>query len=168
MAQINIKDKNHLIKIIKASAFQLWILLVSLIISILILKERFALLFLVILLITNLKGMLLLFKRNVRGNDLVKALEPNRSILLQEQDLEAATELVRFHLVAEPETYCLVLMPGTAIFHQERPFILSLLRSNKFYCLEANENGTKVSTFSKEIPFLFRVLRPELALEQGI
>lgn len=95
MAQINIKDKNHLIKIIKASIFQLWTLLVSLIISVLILKDRFALLFLFILLISNLKDMLLLFKRNLGGNDLVKALEPNRSIRLQERDLETVTEQVR-------------------------------------------------------------------------
>ncbi|MBL7705650.1 MAG: hypothetical protein JNM21_08895 [Taibaiella sp.] len=167
MAQINIRDKKYLIKIIKAKAFQLWTLGVSFIMSILILKDRFALLFLVILLISNLKGMLLLFKRNFNfgGKDLVKALEPHRSIQLPERDLDAVTELVRFHLIAEPDPYFLVVMPGNAIFHQERPFVLSILCSNRFYCLEANENGTKVSTFSKEIPFLFRALKPELAIE---
>ncbi len=74
MEQINIKDKNYLIKIIKAGAFQSWTLLLSLILSILILKDRFVLLFLVILMIANFKGMLLLFKRNLSFKDLVKAL----------------------------------------------------------------------------------------------
>lgn len=168
MAQINIKDKNYLTKIIKASAFQLWTLWVSLIVSILVLKDRFALLFLVILLISNLKGMLLLFKRNLSGKELLKALKPNRSIQLQEGDLDTAIEQVRFHLVAEPEAYFLVVMPEVAIFHQERSFILSIFRSNRFYCLETNENGTKLSTFSTKIPFLFKALKPELAIEQGL
>ena len=168
MAQINIKDKNYLTKIIEASAFQLWTLLVSLIISILILKDRFALLFLVILLISNLKGMLLIFKRNLSGKDLLNALKPNRSIRLPEPDIGAAIESVRLHLVTEKEAYFLLVLPGMAIFHQERSFIVSILRSNRFYCLETNENGTKISTFSATVPFLFNALKPELAIEQGL
>lgn len=65
MARISIKDKNYLNKIIKTGIFQSWTLLLSLILSILMLQDRFALLFLVILLISNLKGMLLLFKRKL-------------------------------------------------------------------------------------------------------
>lgn len=168
MAQINIKDKNYLIKIIKVNVFQSWTLLVSLIVSILVLKDRFALLFLVILLVSNLKGMLLLFKRNLSGKELVKALTPNRSIQLQEGDLDTAIEQVRFHLAAEPEAYFLVVMPEVAIFHQERSFILSILRPNRFYCLETNENGTRLSIFSATVPFLFKALKPELAIEQGL
>lgn len=165
MAQINIKDKNYLIKIIKASIFPFWTVFLSLLLSILILKDRFAVLFLGILIISNLKEMLLIFRRNFSGRDLVKALKPNRSIQLPEQDLETAIELVRLNLVTEPEVYCLVLMPGVAIFCPERSLLLLRLRPKHFYCLETNENGTKLSTYAGSIPFLFRALRPELAIE---
>lgn len=101
MAQINIKDKNYLIKIIKAGIFPFWTVLLSLLLSILILKDRFAVLFLAILIISNLKEMLLIFRRKLSGKDLVKALKPNRSIQLPEQDLDIAIELVRLNLATE-------------------------------------------------------------------
>jgi len=165
MAQINIKDKNYLIKIIKVGIFQSWTLLLFLILSILILKDRFALLFLVILTIANFKGILLLFKRNLSGKDLLKVLAPNRSIQLPEKDLEIAIELVRFHLVTGREDYFLVVMPEVAIFHQERPFLFSMFRRNRFFCLETNEYGIKLSTYSAEMPPLFRALKPGLVVE---
>lgn len=164
MAQINLKDKKYLIKIVKAGIFQFWVLLLSLIVSILMLQDRFALLFLVILTISNLKGMLLIFNGKLSGKELVKALKPNRSIQLPEPDLSTAIEQVRLNLTTEQDEYFLVIMPGVAIFHQERPFILSLLRPNRFYCLETNEKGTKLSTFANEIPVLFKTFKAELAV----
>lgn len=165
MAQINIKDKNYLIKIIKAGIFPFWTILLSLLLSILILKDRFAILFLAILIISNSKEMLLIFKRNLSDKDLVKALKPNRSIQLPEPDLEVAVEQVRLNLSTEQDAYCLVVMPGVAIFIQERPFLSSRHRPKHFYCLETNEKGTKLSTNSVTIPFLFRAFKPELAID---
>lgn len=165
MAQINIKDKNYLIKIIKASIFPFWTVLFSLLLSILILKDRFAILFLAILIIANSKEMLLIFKRNLSGKDMVKALKPNRSIQLPEPDLDTAIELVRLNLATEQEPYFLVVMPGVAVFQQERPLLASRHRPKHFYCLETNENGTKLSTYAVTIPFLFRALKPELAVD---
>lgn len=138
------------------NVFQSWTLLVSLIVSILVLKDRFALLFLVILLIANLKGMLLLFKRNLSGKELVKALTPNRSIQLLEGDLDTAIEQVRFHLAAEPEAYFLVVMPEVAIFHQERSLYYRYSDRTGFIAWKQMKTGLNSVPFPLKFHFYSR------------
>ncbi|OJV50761.1 MAG: hypothetical protein BGO31_00940 [Bacteroidetes bacterium 43-16] len=109
--------------------------------------------------------MFLVFKENLSAKDLLKVLKPNRSITIKAVDIKEAVGIVSSSLDAEPDKYLIATFPDCVVFYRHKPFRLFRSNAYQFYYLRPAEDGVALHTCSREIPTLFKTLKPALAMD---
>lgn len=163
----NTQETSRLIRMIKTKLLSLWLVLLLEILSVFIIKVNLVLFFLAIFLFSvDFKAMFLVFKENLSAKDLFKVLKPNRSITIKAIDIKEAVGIVTSSLDAEPDRYLVATFPDCVVFYRQKPFRFFRSNAYRFYYLRpAEDGGIALHTYSREIPALFKILNPALAMD---
>lgn len=148
----------------RRSLFITVIVIFGLLISMVIQKSNIWLLIIVILTVSSVKELFFIIKRNPSDKELIKALYANDYIFLRGKTLHEAIALVSNYLAIDTRFYFLVQLDSAAIFYEDKARWRSFLRQERFYYLESQEKGIKISTYSIGRPSLFKKLNSEMAI----
>lgn len=149
----------------RRSLFITVIVIFGFLISMVIQKSNIWLLIIVILTVSSVKERFFIIKGNPSGKELIKALYANDYIFLHGKTLNEAIELVSNYLQVDTRFYFLVQLDNAAIFYEDKARWRSFFKQERFYCLELQEKGIKISTYSIRTPLLFKQLKSEMAIQ---
>lgn len=156
---------SYIVKNIKSNLLVSMVGVIGLVISMIIQKSNLGLLITVFFIINSVKGLFFVLKPKHSGEELIKAFNANDYIFLRGKTLNEAIDLVSNNLAVDTRSYFLVQFDGIAIFYEDKARWRSFFKQERYYCLELQEKGVKVSTFSIRTPSLFKKLNPEVAIQ---
>lgn len=157
--------RSYLIKLIKSNLFISMIGVIGLVISMIIQKSSLGLLITIFFIINSVKGLFFVLKPKHADEELINAFNRNDYIFLRGKTLHEAIGLVSNYLAVDTRFYFLVQLDSAAIFYEDKARWRAFFKQQRFYCLESQEKGIKISTYSIRTPLLFKQLKSEMPIQ---